>query len=90
MGGLDPPGQRFSLDCKPFNKILRLGIKDLSLFHGRNPHLPVGLRLDLDAETEAVKELGPQIAFLRVHSTDQDADGWMGKGDPFAFDAVNA
>ena len=44
---------------------------------------------DVDAEREAVEQLRPEIAFLRVHGADEDKAGRVGERDAFPFDDID-
>src|SRR5438067_6135706 len=53
----------------------------LLALHDPEPVVDVLQRLYVDAEPEAIEQLRPQLAFLRVHGADQDEVGGVDDGD---------
>jgi hypothetical protein len=44
----------------------------------------------VDDQAKAIQELGPQLAFFRIHGSDQDESGRVTKRQSFSLDLMNA
>ena len=57
--------------------------------HGRRPLGRIGAGADLHRQPEAVEQLGPEVALLRVHGPDEQEAAGVGVGDALALDPVD-
>ena len=44
----------------------------------------------VDDQAKAIQELGPQLAFFRIHGSDQDKSGRVTKRQPLTLNLMNA
>ena len=65
-------------------------LPDRALLDDRHPLVQVADAFDVDAQAEAVEQLRPQLALLRVHRPDEDEPRGMRDGDSLALDGVDA
>ena len=57
--------------------------------HDAQPLVDVGERHHLNAQPEAVQQLGPQLPFFGVHRADEDEMGGVHDGHSLALDDVH-
>ncbi len=56
--------------------------------HDPDALVDVAQTSDVDAETEAIEELRPELAFLRIHRADEDESRRVGERDALALDDI--